>query len=238
MISLKDKILAYIRASRSRISPVTITGVGRGKSILAEGYELADQLRKDPDALSWSMSGVLPKSRKARLWNGKYKCNAFVQQGANKVFGDKTILQHPKLGRTMSAGEIYDSLTKPVSSGKSTKLVPITKDQANLLPGSIVVSKSSGPSGASGHVGVTSGFNRNTSISAGSANGVVENDWGFRPGEDYRYGAFVPASLSDTAVQSLIDRRLSLAHKLAALRTNKGAGKESEIFLRMFGTAK
>lgn len=238
MINLKNRILASIRARRSRISPVDIAGVGRGKSILAEGYALADQLRKDPDALSWSMTGVLPKSRKARLWDGKYKCNAFVQQGANKVFGDKTILQHPKLGRTMSAGEIYDSLANPTITGKGTKLVPITKDQANLLPGSIVVSKSSGPSGASGHVGVTSGFNRNTSISAGSANGVVENDWGFRPGEDYRYGSFVPSSLNEPAIQRLIDRRLSLARKLSAIRTNEGAGKESEIFLRLFGTGK
>ena len=210
---------ASFRAVVSRVKPADIPELpasNPGLHPLARHYNFADRARLDPDAKSWSNTGSLPEGREAARWNGKYKCNAFVQQAAAGAFGNKSIFQHPNLGRTLMANEVHTGLRtgKPYNVGGGYMLHPISAEEAAMLPGSIVTSGDYNNSSAVGHIGITPGFGERASISAASsakAKGVVKNDWGWRKGQDYLYGMLVPEGEDAAAYKA---RMLDFVRKL------------------------
>lgn len=217
--SVLQRLLAPLRARRSRINPANISGLPEGGSKglhpMSTYFNFADRALLDPDAKKWYYKEALPKERGAAVWDGKYKCNAFVQQAAAAAFGNKNILQHPKLGRTFLANEIHNGILskKPFDVGGGYVIHPITAEEAALLPGSIVTSGVYNGN-ATGHIGITPGFGERATISAASADnakGVVKNDWGWRKGATHGYGMIVPASEKD--VTAYKRRMLDFARK-------------------------
>ena len=224
---LKDRAASAIRGWRSRVKPANMPGMpqaNQGVHPMANYYNFADRAINDPDTLSWSNTGSLPFNRFGGVWDGKYKCNAFVQQAAAAAFGNKSILQHPKLGRTFTANELHRGLGSgtPFDVGGGYNLHPITADEAAMLPGSIVTSGEYLDPAATGHVGITPGFGVRKAISAASApraKGVSYNDWGFRKGDTNLYGMLIPAGEDPAAYKS---RQLEFAKKIQnASRDNK-----------------
>ena len=213
------KMLAPIQAIRSRVNPANIPELPKsnpGLHPMSSYNNFADRAVLDPDAKHWDNKGSLPENRGAAIWNGKYKCNAFVQQAAAGAFGKKDIFQHPELGRTLTANEVHTGLStgKPYNVGGGYMLHPITADEAAMMPGSIVTSGDYNNSNAVGHIGITPGFGERAAISAASsdeAKGVVKNDWGYRKGKNYLYGMLIPEGADAKAYKA---RMLNFARKL------------------------
>lgn len=116
---------------------------------------------------------------------GEYKCNLFVYETLNKSgkpvpmkerwsLRNMKKVKHPPL-----AGQWADPSVE----------IPGWEVVTNPQPGDIVAIESNPlPVGASGHVGIVSG--PKSSISA-TGEQVVENDWGFRPGQTPTFRRYV-----------------------------------------------
>lgn len=127
------------------------------------------------NALSWSRSQVgstqYAKNTELGQWKkGSWKCNAFVIRAFNtnvipQVIGEKSNSKTFGLTRTQYRAVDFHE-------GKVPGFSRVSDPQA----GDIATDGK--------HVGIVSGKNKTISATEGK---VVENDWGFREGKEYRY---------------------------------------------------